>query len=133
MKVYLANGRYFEKQADARAEDRKFETIDFPFGASPKSDFIDWLNDRPATVAVTHTPVAEGFASTNQPVEELPVDRYVQREAERRTSQPVAEPRAPRTADGVVEWMLDDATPAEVENVFTAIGARFHEMRKMAA
>lgn len=49
MKVYLANGIYIEKQEDARKAARlhntKFETVDFPFAASPKSDFVDWLNN----------------------------------------------------------------------------------------
>lgn len=46
MKIYLANNRYFEKQADARAESRDFRTIEFPFAATPKADFVDWLNEK---------------------------------------------------------------------------------------
>lgn len=45
MKVYLAKGIYYEMQADAKKADKGFETVDFPFAASPKSDFVDWLNN----------------------------------------------------------------------------------------
>jgi hypothetical protein len=43
MKTYLADGRYYEKQADV-PKGTKFEAVEFPFSASPKADFIDWLN-----------------------------------------------------------------------------------------
>lgn len=46
MKVYrIPAGTYFEKQEDARKADRKFATVEFPFSASPKADFVDWLNN----------------------------------------------------------------------------------------
>jgi hypothetical protein len=47
VKVYrIPAGTYFEKQEDARKADRKFETVEFPFAASPKADFVTWLNNR---------------------------------------------------------------------------------------
>lgn len=45
MKVYLAKGIYYEMQADAKKADKGFETVEFPFAASPKSDFVEWLNN----------------------------------------------------------------------------------------
>ena len=36
-----------------------------------------------------------------------------------------------RTADGVMEWVLDGATNADIENLFRALGARFHEAQKV--
>lgn len=45
MKVYRAHGDYYEKQADV-PKGTKFETVEFPFNASPKSDFVAWLNER---------------------------------------------------------------------------------------
>lgn len=33
----------------------------------------------------------------------------------------------------LTEWLLDQATPAQVEQIFAALGARFHELRKAAA
>lgn len=47
MKVYrIPAGTYFEKQEDARKADRKFEPVEFPFAASPKADFVAWLNEQ---------------------------------------------------------------------------------------
>jgi hypothetical protein len=43
VKTYLSAGRYYEKQADV-PKGQKFEAVEFPFAASPKADFIDWLN-----------------------------------------------------------------------------------------
>lgn len=129
MKVYQsrATSLFHEKQADV-PKGEKFDAIDFDFSASPKSDFIIFLN------RIGYSPDgSEPVTMVGMNIDdELPVDRYVREQAEK--PEPAAhQQRAPRTADGVVEWMLDEATPAEVENVFTAIGARFHEMRKASA
>ncbi len=53
MKVYRAKGTYYEMQADAKKADKGFETVEFPFAASPKADFVDWLNagGKPAQTA----------------------------------------------------------------------------------
>lgn len=49
MKVYrIPAGTYFEKQEDARKADRKFTAAEFPFAASPKADFVAWMNEREA-------------------------------------------------------------------------------------
>ena len=34
------------------------------------------------------------------------------------------------SAEHVAAWIFDQATPAQVEQLFAAIGARFHELRK---
>lgn len=52
MKTYLAKGIYYEMQADAKKADKGFETVDFPFAASPKSDFVDWLNNNSVAALV---------------------------------------------------------------------------------
>lgn len=48
MKVYLSCGTYFEKQEDAHKHARQngttFTKVEFPFAASPKADFVAWLN-----------------------------------------------------------------------------------------
>ncbi len=36
-------------------------------------------------------------------------------------------------ADQVADWILDRASAAEVERLFSCLGARFHELRKAAA
>lgn len=34
--------------------------------------------------------------------------------------------------DTVMDWLFDTASPADIENAFSALGCRFHEMRKAA-
>lgn len=50
---------------------------------------------------------------------------------------PVPPPPAPKLVEGkeadqLEEWLLDRATPSQVERLFAALGARFHELRKQA-
>ncbi len=52
MKLYLANGTHYEKQADV-PKGTKFEAVEFPFAASPKADFVAWLNELGVTYSVT--------------------------------------------------------------------------------
>lgn len=55
MKLYLAAGTYYEKQADV-PKGTKFEGVEFSFAASPKADFVTWMNEQPSAeraVAVT--------------------------------------------------------------------------------
>lgn len=46
MKLYLLNRVYFEKQADVPKGQGKFEIVEFPFNASPKADFVSWMNQQ---------------------------------------------------------------------------------------
>lgn len=125
MKLYLLNGTYYEKQADVPKGQGKFETVEFPFAASPKADFVAWMNER--SDALPSTLHEELFDQG----EELPVDRHVREQAAK--PKPVApQPRAPETVDGVMDWVFDKASNADIENLFTALGARFHEMRRAA-
>lgn len=43
MRLYLAAGTHYEKQADV-PKGTKFEAVEFPFAASPKADFVAWMN-----------------------------------------------------------------------------------------
>lgn len=115
MKLYLQNGTYYEKQADVPKG--KFETVEFPFSASPKADFVAWMNERqPASY--------NGMAIAE--VAELDTDLRVTALPQAAPQQPPAE--APRHhAASVVAWVLDEADNAAVEQVFAALGARFHE------
>lgn len=40
--------------------------------------------------------------------------------------------KMPMTPDPqhLIDWIMDSATPAQVESVFTALGVRFHELRR---
>lgn len=121
MRIYRNHGRYHLRQADAG---KGFETIEVPFGASPKEAFVDWLNEtfagaQPAAEAGAE-PAAEvrGIAPTSEP------------EA---TPTPLPSPPAPSLdAESVIGWTLDHASPAQIENLFAALGARFHEAHRRA-
>jgi len=75
MKLYLASGTYYEKQIHEKGRDSAFCTIEFPFSATPKSEFVNWLNK-------------QGHQDQGEPSEELPVDLYIRKNAERLASQP---------------------------------------------
>lgn len=46
MKLYRLDGLYYEKQADLpKGQLKAAETVEFPFAASPKADFVSWLNE----------------------------------------------------------------------------------------
>lgn len=134
MKLYLHSGRYYEKQADC--PDRKFETVEFSFAATPKADFVAWLNsinngNAVDDVIVEDEDQATIARNTFRDLEGLPVEQHIAQQAAKPAPTP-HQPRAIPKGDGVIEWLLNEASPAEVENTFSAIGARFHEMRGAA-
>lgn len=122
MRIYLNHGRYHLRQSDAG---KGFATIEVPFGASPKEAFVDWLNETfagspPATEAGAE-PAAEvrGIAPTSEP------------EAAS-TPLPPSPAHEGLDSQSVMEWTLDTATNAEIESLFAALGARFHEAQRRA-
>lgn len=122
VRIYLNHGRYHLRQSDAG---KGFATIEVPFGASPKEAFVDWLNETfaapPAATEAGAEPAAEvrGIAPTSEP------------EA---ASTPLPPPPAHGGIDGqaVMEWALDRATNAEIENLFAALGARLRAAHRRA-
>lgn len=122
VKIYRNHGRYHLRQSDAG---KGFATIEVPFGASPKEAFVDWLNETfaapPAATEAGAEPAAEarGIAPTSEP------------EA---ASTPLPPPPAHGGIDGqaVMEWALDRATNAEIENLFAALGARLRAAHRRA-
>lgn len=128
MKLYLLNGTYYEKQADVPKGQGKFETVEFPFAASPKADFVAWLNERPVSGdgMITDDGLLDLHGEMRQ--EALPVDRHVRQVADRKPIGQPAQPRPfPDTVDGVVRWVMDDASKHEVMQVFNGLAARFSE------
>lgn len=115
MKLYLLNGIYYEKQADVPKGQGRFETVEFPFSASPKSDFVDWMNKR----AAVEDCVAPTYGEPSPQIEVV--------------AKPTPAPQQPPEqapnwkADSVMVWVLDEAKPAQIEQLFAALGARFHE------
>lgn len=54
--------------------------------------------------------------------------------AEETTIPAAAPPPPPPTLDPakIEQWLMDEASAAQVERIFTALGVRFHELRKAA-
>ena len=93
-------------------------------------------------------PGKQGSHSIRQDVPSVPSDLCAWLNERRVPSEPVgtstAEP-APNTvpdtvshcttldAGKIIEWIMDTATAAQIENIFTALGVRFHELKKDVA
>lgn len=138
MKLYLTQaGRWSGTQADAR-KDGSFEQVEVP---TDKPGLLDWLNTQQqggypgvkvidAALRDEGSPVqGEGSAETYAKANEM-LDLHAAKCAEAKPT--VAKTRGPKSADDVMEWVLDEASAGEIENLFSALGARFHEMRRAA-
>lgn len=100
-------------QADAnKAFGRgRWEAVEVP---TDKAGLIAYLNDyRPDSLNGSKSPTI----ATPAPPQPEP------------QRQPEAAPRDPAS---VANWIMDTATPREIELLFEALGVRFHEMRKAA-
>lgn len=73
MKVYQSKSdhRFYEKQADV-PRGIKFVAVEFPFSASPKADFIDWLNGLDygpgVSTRIAEQPVSMVAVNINEPL-----------------------------------------------------------------
>jgi hypothetical protein len=115
MKLYQhTNGIFYEKQADCPS--RSFETVEFPFAASPKADFVAWLNQN-AAIAKAHVgkassaPLLEVIDEAGTLAPEhldavLPVDRHVAKVADLAPAapQPFFGPQHPLTVMAIEDW-----------------------------
>jgi hypothetical protein len=108
MKLYQnSNGVFYEKQADCPS--KTFETVEFPFAASPKADFVAWLNQN-AALAKAHisAPIGDLLGPTENvgSVDLLPVDRHVAKAAA--TAPPAPQPyfgaQHPLTMMAIEDW-----------------------------
>lgn len=109
------------------SQDKAAVRADVPNGPA---ELAAWLNDRgtPATIG------GADYAGSGDPL-----DRYVAKEAAGASSRELAEAenKARRataaleraSAEAIADWIFDHAKPAQVEQLFAALGARFHEMR----
>lgn len=93
-------------------QDRHAQRVDVP---SNPEQLADWLNDRCC-------PVDEGSA----PFEPMALGKAAP------LAPPPGRPDEPiqQSAEAIADWLLDHATQAEVEQVFSAIGCRWGEARK---
>lgn len=77
-----------------------------------------WLNARKVPICLPlNPPPAPAEPAAPEPIQLRP---------------PVAAAAPCRTASDIVEFILDGATVAEIENIFAALGTRFAEQRKAA-
>lgn len=126
MKLYFHNGRFYEKQADVPS--RKFEVVEFPFAASPKADFVDWMNQRGA-VAPAPAPLLGVFDEAG-PITQahldavLPVDRHVAKVAEATPApREFFGPQHPLTTLSIEDW-CEKAQPCQLGIVIHAAAQR---------
>lgn len=89
--------------------------------------------------AGTQANAGKGFVAVDVDTTKAPLIALLNRQLDegRAQAQPPAAPPAPelvagKEADQLEEWLLDRATPSQVERLFGALGARFHELRKQA-
>ena len=110
MKLYLASETYVGTQAEARALDRKFQPIEVP---TDKAGMIDHLN---TIVAFFKDQIDEAAVKRCPKCGDRPVI--------------AADIVESQDAGAIAAWILDEASPAQIEQLFGALGARFHELRK---
>lgn len=127
MKLYLhSNGLFYEKQADCPS--RSFEAVEFPFAASPKADFVAWMNQN-AAIAQAHTGQAAVAEKTLLDIDgPLPVDQHVAKVA---ASTPA--PREffgaqhPLTTMAIEDW-CEQAQPHQLGTVVRAAALRLQQI-----
>lgn len=102
---------WYGTQADAKASSRPFKKREVP---TDKPGLLRWLN-----LNVSCGEPAEQVTETVTPPE-ANEDWFKQAKVRFKIM----------SADDVMEWVLDRATNAQVEQLFAALGARFHEGRK---
>jgi hypothetical protein len=131
MKLYRhSNGLFYEKQADCPS--KTFEAVEFPFAASPKADFVAWMNQN-AGIAKNHTsaPIGDLLGPTENvgSASELPVDRHVREVA----AQTPAAPREffnaqhPLTTMSIEGW-CEQAQPHQLGTVVRAAALRLQQI-----
>lgn len=124
MKLYLhTNGVFYEKQADC--PNKSFEAVEFPFAASPKADFVAWINQN-AGIATAATSQAEVAQATLLDIDgPLPVDTHVAKVAAQAPAAPreYFGPQHPLTTLAVEEW-CEAAQPHQIGTVIRAAALR---------
>lgn len=121
MKLYIAAGVYVGTQAEAKKLDRDFTPVEVP---TDKEGLIAYLNEVASAKAVAEysappsdDDISDLLGDDEPAVEEILSAKVV-------TTAPVIDTYT------IVDWLLDTATPTQVEVIFGALGARFHEANK---
>ena len=101
-----AEGEWYATQADAKKKSPSFKQLDVPTDKYGLRDWLIWYR-----------------AELLGPARYKPVIEVTE------TVTPITLHELPTGADAVMQWVLDAATPAQIEQLFAALGARFHELR----
>jgi len=142
MKLYLhTNGCFYEKQADCPS--KSFEAVEFPFAASPKADFVAWMNNnvgigaKAGIMSATPAPAEDGLITADglfDPKGELrrdplPVDQHVAKVAAQAPAAPKEYFGAhhPLTTMSVEDW-IEVATPSQLGTVVHTAANRLHAL-----
>lgn len=105
-----SNGEWYATQADAKASKFSFQQVDVP---TDKYGLLSWLRHY-------RSQMMAGYAGLQEKVDLV------------EEAKAIVGPSASLVCSlqEHIDWLLDQAKPAEVEAVFAALGTRFHEMRK---
>jgi hypothetical protein len=132
MKLYLhTNGVFYEKQADCPS--KKFEAVEFPFAASPKADFVAWINQNSA---LTQTRQVGALGDLLGPTENvascepapLPVDRHVAKAAAAAPApREFFDAQHPLTTMAIEEW-CGSAQPHQLGTAIRAAALRLQQI-----
>jgi hypothetical protein len=112
--VYEVQGRFYRTQAEARVAggDYKAHQID-----TSKQGLIDWLN--------AYTAQRSALAPTDAP---LPVAATTA--APQPATAPVKDSRYCPQGFDPIEWLLDHASPGDIEDAFIALGTRMKQKKR---
>lgn len=124
MNLYICiDGSFAGTQADAKAKGKGWTAVEVP---TDKAGLIAYLNGMVDEQRADGPRDSLGGSQAERPIDEAVLQP-------RTTAAPdpafEATKARSRTSQEIVEFVLDEATVAQVENIFRALGARFGEAR----
>ena len=134
MKLYLhTNGVFYEKQADCPS--KNFEAVEFPFAATPKADFVAWINQNSALAKAATGDYGPGHSKAEvdrindllAPPEELPVDRHVRQAIQPPAPREFFGAQHPLTTMAIEDW-CEAAQPHQLGTVVRAAALRLQQI-----
>ena len=127
MKLYLHNnGCFYEKQADCPS--KNFEAVEFPFAATPKADFVAWMNQN-SGLAKAATSQAEVAQATLLDIDgPLPVDAHAAKVAAATPApREFFNAQHPLTTASIEDW-CGQAQPHQIGTIVRAAALRLQQI-----
>lgn len=125
MRLYLIGPLWRGTEAEAKAAAREtggdWQKVEVP---TDKPGLLTFLNERLEAERVASSAATPADAAKPVKPGKCPVCD--------RTESAAAFVAQSEDLQAINDFILDRATPMQVENIFSAIGARFHELRKAA-